>query len=95
MVDVLITDRAEDIRRIARQHGARRLRVFGSRARGEAGASSDVDLLIELESGRDLLDLVALKQDLEALLGCPVDVVEEEGLSPHLRERVLAEARPL
>lgn len=95
MVDVLITDRAEDIRRIARQHGARRVRVFGSRARGEAGASSDVDLLIELESGRDLLDLVALKQDLEALLGCAVDVVEEEGLSPHLRERVLAEARPL
>ncbi|MFN8625541.1 MAG: nucleotidyltransferase family protein [Candidatus Binatia bacterium] len=95
MADFLISDRAEEIRQIARQHGARRIRVFGSRARGDAGASSDVDLLVELESGRDLLDLVALKQDLEALLGCPVDVVEEEGLSPYLRERVLAEARSL
>lgn len=95
MADVLIAERAEEIRRIARQHGALRVHVFGSRARDQGRASSDVDLLVELESGRDLLDLVALKQDLEALLGCPVDVVEKEGLSPHLRARILAEARPL
>ncbi|HXQ23719.1 MAG TPA: nucleotidyltransferase family protein [Candidatus Acidoferrales bacterium] len=93
--DVLITERAEEIRRIARQHGAHRVRVFGSRARGEAGASSDLDLLVDFEPGRDLLDLVALKQDLEQLLGCRVDVVEEEGLSPYLRQRVVEEARVL
>jgi hypothetical protein len=86
---------AEEIRRIARRHGAMRIRVFGSHATGTASPSSDVDFLVELESRRDLLDLVALKQDLEELLGCPVDVVEEAGLSPYLRERVLREARPV
>jgi len=48
-----------------------------------------------LEPGRDLCDLVGLKQDLEALLGRKVDVLEEEGLSPYLRDRILQEARPL
>lgn len=95
MRDILITERAEEIRRIARYHGAHRVRVFGSRARGEAGTSSDVDLLVDFEPGRDLLDLVALKQDLEQILGCHVDVVEEEGLSPYLRQRVVEEARVL
>ncbi|MFI5397181.1 MAG: nucleotidyltransferase family protein [Candidatus Binatia bacterium] len=95
MRDILITERAEEIRRIARHYGAHRVRVFGSRARGEAGTSSDVDLLVDFEPGRDLLDLVALKQDLEQLLGCHVDVVEEEGLSPYLRQRVVEEARVL
>ena len=95
MRDVLITERAEEIRRVSSEHGARRVRVFGSRARGEAGESSDLDLLVDFEPGRDLLDLVALKQDLEQLLGCHVDIVEEEGLSPYLRKRVLQEARAL
>lgn len=80
MRDLLITERAEEIRRIAREHGARRVRVFGSRARGEASESSDLDLLVDLEPGRDLLDLVALKQDIEGLLGCRVDVVEEPSI---------------
>lgn len=95
MRDLLITERAEEIRRVSSEHGARRVRVFGSRARGEAGESSDLDLLVDFEPGRDLLDLVALKQDLEQLLGCHVDIVEEEGLSPYLRKRVLQEARAL
>lgn len=86
---------AEDIRRIAHQHGAVWVRLFGSCAKGTASASSDLDLLVELDAGRDLLDLVALKQDVEALLGRPVDVVEEGGLSPYLRDRILREARPL
>lgn len=95
MKDFLVAERAEEIRRIASQHGARRVRVFGSRARGEAGQSSDLDLLVDFEPGRDLLDLVALKQDLEQLLSCHVDVVEEEGLSPYLRKRILEEAQAL
>lgn len=81
--------------RIAQQHGATRVRVFGSWARGEQKAGSDLDLLVELDPKRSLLDLVAIKQDLEDLLSCPVDVVTERSLSPYLRERVLAEARPL
>ena len=48
-----------------------------------------------LEPARDLLDLARFKLDLEEALGCEVDIVTEAGLSPYLRERILAEARPL
>lgn len=71
------------------------MRVFGSRARGEEGPDSDLDLLVDLEPDRSLLDVISIKQDLEDLLGCSVDVVTEGGLSPYLRERILAEALPL
>ncbi|MBS1116754.1 MAG: hypothetical protein H6Q87_1138 [candidate division NC10 bacterium] len=84
-----------DIRRLARVHGMRRLRVFGSRGRGEARPTSDLDLLVDLGPGRDLLDLAGFKLDLEEALGYKVDVVTEKGLGPYLRERILAEARPL
>jgi predicted nucleotidyltransferase len=80
---------------LAMRHGARDVRVFGSLARGEGSEGSDLDLLVKLEEGRSLLDLVGLKQDLEDLLRRPVDVVTEKALSPHLRERVLSEAIPL
>lgn len=83
------------IRRIATEHGAERVRVFGSVARGEAGADSDVDLLVDLVPGRDLLDLVAIKQDVEDLLGREVDVVTEAAVSPYMREAVLRDAIPL
>jgi predicted nucleotidyltransferase len=80
------------ILRIAAEHGARNVRVFGSVARGTASSTSDLDLLVAMEPGRSLLDLVALNQDLEDALGRPVDVVTEGGLSPYLRDRILAEA---
>ncbi len=88
----LLNQKNKEVQKIARQHGARNLRVFGSVARGEAGEDSDLDLLVEMEPGRNLLDLVAIKQDLEELLGCKVDVVTEAAVSPYLRERVLNEA---
>ncbi|MGD0947645.1 MAG: nucleotidyltransferase family protein [Candidatus Binatia bacterium] len=94
-MDAFIERHADDIRRITRRHGAGHVRVFGSRAIGIATTSSDADFLVDFETGRDLLDVVALKQDLEALLGCHVDVVEEGGLSPYLRDRILNEAKPL
>jgi uncharacterized protein len=71
------------------------VRVFGSVARGDAGIRSDVDLLVEMEPGRSLLDLVGLWQDLEDLLDIHVDVLSDRGLSPHLRDRINAEAVPL
>ncbi|HEY3946556.1 MAG TPA: nucleotidyltransferase family protein [Solirubrobacteraceae bacterium] len=76
----------------AAEHGARNVRVFGSTARGETGARSDVDLLVEMEPGRSLLDLVGLWQDLEDLLGAHVDVLSEGGVSPFLCERIYADA---
>lgn len=81
----------DEVLRIADRYGARRVRVFGSVARGETGPASDVDLLVEMEPGRSLLDLVALWQDLEDLLGCRVDLVTEGGLSPYLRDRIHAQ----
>ncbi len=90
-----IKDRREEILRTARRHGARNVRVFGSVVRGDAVDQSDVDVLVELEDGRSLLDHVAIKQDLEDLLGCEVDVVTDKSLHRLLRERILKEAVPL
>src|SRR5947209_19525533 len=73
--------RRDEIVGIAAAHGAANVRVFGSVARGTAQASSDVDLLVDLESGRTLIDQISLWRDLEALLGVRVDVVSAGGLT--------------
>jgi len=91
----LLARKRDDILRVASQHGARNLRVFGSVARGDAGPGSDLDLLVEMDAGRSLLDMGALLMDLQDLLGCPVDVVTEQGLRPRLRDRAVREAVPL
>lgn len=94
-MDKLLEGRREVILRLAREHGVTRVRVFGSMARGDAGAQSDVDLLVDLEEGRTLLDLGALLMDLQELLQRKVDVLTEPALHPGIRERVLREAIPL
>lgn len=88
------TQAREAISRIASEHGARNIRVFGSAGRGEASAH-DLDLLVEMAQNRSLLDLIALSQELEDTLGIDVDILTEAGLSPYLRDRILAEAVPL
>lgn len=88
-------EQRNEILRIAARHGARNVRLFGSAARGDDHAGSDLDILVEMESSRSLLDLVGLSQDLEELLERRVDVVTENSVHPALRERILAEARPL
>jgi len=88
----LLREKRTDILRVAASHGARKVRIFGSVARGEAGPESDLDFLIDLEPGRSLLDHAALLLELEAILGCKVDVVTERGLRTRIRERVLREA---
>ena len=85
----------DDILRVAGLYGARNVRVFGSVVSGVAKPESDVDLLVEFEPGRSLLDHVALKQDLEDLLGRKVDVVTERALHWFIRDRVLEQAVPL
>ncbi len=84
--------RREEILTCAVEHGALNVRVFGSMARGESDTTSDVDLLVQMEPGRNLLDLVGLWQDLEDMLGTHVDVLSEGGVSPHLRDRIYADA---
>ena len=95
VIEQLISEKRDEILRIAAEHGARNVRVFGSAARGEAGDGSDVDFLVEMEPGRSLLDLAALRNDLMDLLGRKVDVVTEDSLYWLLRRKILREARPL
>jgi predicted nucleotidyltransferase len=73
--------RKAEIARVAARHGASNVRVFGSVARGTAGPTGDIDLLVDFEAGRTLLDHVGLWRDLEALLGRAVDVVSAGGLT--------------
>ena len=85
----------QEILHIAERYGAHNIRVFGSVARGEDQPESDVDLLVDMASGRSLLDLVGLGQDLEELLDRKVDLVTDASLHPALRDRIRAEARLL
>jgi predicted nucleotidyltransferase len=86
---IALQKKREAILDLCARHGATKVRVFGSVARGEAQEGSDLDLLVVFEEGRTLLDHARLKLALEGLLGVPVDVVSEGGLAPRLRERVL------
>jgi uncharacterized protein len=91
-LDELLQAKRADILQTARKYGAYNVRVFGSVARGEADEKSDIDLLVDMEKGRSLLDLAGLLVDLEELLGCKVDVVPEDSLRERIRGRVLKEA---
>jgi hypothetical protein len=91
----LLKEKREEILRIAAKHGARNVRVFGSVARDEADEGSDIDLLVELEPGRSLMDHAALWLELQQALGRRVDVVSDRGIKPRMRERVLREAVPI
>lgn len=85
----------DEILSIAAKHGAHNVRLFGSIVRGETTDMSDIDLLVDFEEGRSLFDLIALKQDLEDMLGREVDVVTNEALHWYIREQVMNEAVPL
>jgi uncharacterized protein len=93
-VDELLGESRSEILRLAAEHGAHNVRVFGSVARGEARRDSDIDILITMEKGRSLLDLIGFWQDVGDLLGRKVDVISDAALNPYLRERILGEAVP-
>ena len=88
----LLQTKRKKILQIAARHGARKVRVFGSVARGESRRGSDIDFLVEMEEGRSLLDHAALILDLERLLKRPVDVASERGLRPPVRKEILKDA---
>jgi uncharacterized protein len=91
-IEELLLPLREEILKIAAKYGAYNLRVFGSVARGEAREDSDVDFLVEMETGRNLLDRIGLKQDLEELLQREVDVAKASNLHEVIRDKVLQEA---
>lgn len=75
----------------ARSHGASKVRVFGSVARGEESDGSDVDLLVDLPPGMGLFGLARLRSDLEAIVGAPVDVIPASDLKPEIKVQVAQE----
>ena len=94
-LQTLLKQKREQVLETAAHYGAYNMRVFGSVAHGEADEASDIDLLVNLEPGRSLMDLGGLLYDLQILLGTDVDVVTEKGLRTRIREQVLREAIPL
>lgn len=92
---ILLERERENVMRAAARHFASNIRVFGSVARGDDGPDSDIDLLVDFEPHASLLDLIALKQELEQLLNRRTDVVTTDSVSAFMRRRILDEARPL
>jgi predicted nucleotidyltransferase len=79
----------------AERHGIDHVRAFGSLARGEASAESDVDLLVDLKPRHTLLDLAAFRREAGEILDLPVDVATVDMLKERIRDEVLSEALPL
>ena len=92
--ELLMEQRAEIIR-ITEKYGARNVRLFGSVTRDEYSELSDIDLLMEFPEDMSFFRHIELIDELEALLGCKVDVISDRGLRERIKARVLAEAVPL
>lgn len=88
----ILQEKRLEILSTAKNYGASNIRIFGSVAREEANSNSDIDFLMDIELGKNLLDRIALIQDLEDLLGCKVDIAKPENLHESIKEKVLQEA---
>jgi predicted nucleotidyltransferase len=88
----ILKNKREEILDITNRYGAKNIRLFGSILREEIKEKNDIDFLVEMEKGRSLIDIIAIKQDLEDLFGCKVDVVTDFSLSPYIRDEVLRQA---
>jgi predicted nucleotidyltransferase len=85
--------RKQDVSALGRRYGARRIRVFGSVARGEETASSDIDFLVDFPAGYDLFgQRLPLTEHLSELFRRTVEVIPEHELNRHIRDQVLREA---
>lgn len=91
----IVSSRREQILALAAKRGAHNVRVFGSVARGTADENSDIDFLVEIEQNTSLMDLGGLLMDLQQLLNRKVDIVTERSLHWYIRDKVLAEAKPI
>lgn len=90
-----ILNRRGEILAVAARNGAFDVRVFGSMAQNNAVETSDLDLLVRFEPGRSLMDWGMLVEELQELLGIPVDVVEEAAMRDRFQQQVMREAIPL
>jgi uncharacterized protein len=91
-IEQLLKEKRKEILKIAAKHGARNVRIFGSVARGEAGESSDIDILVEVGESPSPWFPGGLIADLEELLGRQVHVVTVGALHSYIRDRVVEEA---
>jgi len=82
-------DIKEAIIRVLKAHGAARISIFGSYARGEAGPESDIDILVRFGRPRSLIQLVTIEDELRLALHRNVDLLTEKAVSPYLRDVVL------
>jgi predicted nucleotidyltransferase len=94
-LEELRRSKKEQILQVAASYGAHNVRVFGSVARGDSAAGSDIDFLVELDPDRTLMDLGGLLMDIQAILDAPVDVATERMLRPKVRQQALRDAVPL
>ena len=76
---------------ILARHGAKRISIFGSYVRGEAGPDSDIDIMVEFSDRKSLLDIVGIEQELCEALGMKVDLLTEKSVSPYLIDRIKKE----
>jgi len=74
-------------------YGIRKIALFGSFVRGEAGPGSDIDLIVDFSGPTGLITLVKLERELSEIMGRKVDLLTEKAISPHLRSRILNELR--
>ncbi len=95
LLEVLQKEYRDQVLEIAKAHGGSNIKVFGSVARGEEDEESDIDLLMDIEKGRSLLDIVRLKRALEALLHHRVDIVENGAIKHNIRHSILTDAKAL
>lgn len=91
----ILREKRREILQIAEKWGADHVRIFGSVARGDTGAFSDVDFIVRFQPDRSLLDHGGLLMELQDLLGVNVDVISEAGMRDRFRKHVLKEAIPL
>ncbi|GAB2623251.1 nucleotidyltransferase family protein [Pseudactinotalea suaedae] len=91
----LVAARRHELREVLRRHGVSNARIFGSVARGDDREGSDLDLLVDLDTGTSLVDLVGIQLELEDLLGISVDLIPANGVTERVRSSAESDLMPL
>ena len=87
------TETEQQIISILKQHGATKVGIFGSYARGEATPQSDLDLLVDFDQRKSLLTLARIRRELTEALGLEVDLLTEAAISPYLIDGIRSQQR--